>query len=183
LPDLYLFGVPAKPYKNIHASVGFWDLMGFQAVGSPYLAWQQRKLTWLNEKDFAVIARGSKPRTLWIRPLVSGIKSGVAAASIPISETEAIACEVRPRDPKDTNPANTGLLVYRVSLKTETGHGPITVLPAAPDDLPPAQERTFITLYNALYTAPATIELKQEGITIQWIGRRDDGSIQIKVIR
>ena len=181
LPDLYLFGVDPHPYKNLHTGVGFWDIMGFQAVGSPYLAWQRRKLDWLTDSDFAIIT--PVKRTLWIAPLDMRRTRDVAAAAIPVSDTEAIVCEVRNRDPEDGGTTNTGLLVYRVNVSTDSGHGPVKILPAAADSLDTASEKRYITLYNALYTPPASISLKQEGITIELLGRRADGSIQIRVTR
>ena len=184
LPDLYLFGVSADPYKNIHTAVGFWDIMGFQAVGSPYLAWQRRKLNWLDDNDFGLIAKGSRPITLWIEPIDRRSGKHVAAISIPVSDTEAIVCEVRPRDPGDNDPKSTGLLVYRVSVTAASGHGPIHVIPAAPDDLNPASERKYITLYNALYTGKDRIAIKEDSVIIELTGaRRPDGSLQLRVAR
>ncbi len=184
LPDLYLFGVSPKPYKNIHTAVGFWDLMGFQAVASPYLAWQRRKLGWLDDKDFLILPKGSKSSKQWIEPIDRRNGKRPAAVSIPVSDTEAIVCEVRPRDPGDTDPKNTGLLVYRVSMTAASGHGPIQILPAAADDLNPNSERKYITLYNALYINKTHIELSDYSITLDLTGaRRADGSLELRIIR
>lgn len=192
LPDLYRFGAPAKPYKGIHVYVGAWDLMGFQAPGSEYLAWQKRKLEWLTDQDFAIITQKKGSQEIWLTPIDAKIDTKIDAKDekidsgadrsirkalvVPISPTEAYVAEVRRRD----DLPDTGLLLYRVSLKTASGHGPIQIIPAAPDDEDPIQERRYITLYNALYHDGLVLDDPQTHIRIEIVGRRE-GAIRVRV--
>jgi M6 family metalloprotease-like protein len=43
LPDLYSFTPGTSRYKDIQKYVGFWDVMGWQAPGSEYLAWHRSR--------------------------------------------------------------------------------------------------------------------------------------------
>lgn len=179
LPDLYKFGAPNKPYKGIHVYVGSWDLMGFQAPGSEYLAWQKRKLLWLSDRDFALVPKTARMRAseFWLTPI--GKKGGRKAAVAPISSAEAYVCEVRCRS---DNP-ESGVLLYRVSLSAASGHGPIQVISAAPDDNNPATERRYITLYNALYRDGVVLDDTRAHVRIEIVGRKPDGEIRVRVIR
>ncbi len=175
LPDLYSFD-DSRPYKSIHKYVGFWDLMGFQAVGCEYLAWQKRKLEWLSDRDFFVIAGGKAEVSL----ASIYAKSGRRAAVVPISATEAYVVEVRSRDGKPES--ELGVLLYKVSLKGETGHGPIRILPASPDTSGPLLERKFITLYNALYREGLALNDETAHVRIEILGHTDK-SFRLRITR
>jgi M6 family metalloprotease-like protein len=174
LPDLYSFDF-SGPYKNIQKYVGFWDLMGFQALGSEYLAWQKRKLEWLSDSDFVIVPNGSTEALI---PPISD-KEGKKAVVVPISATEAYVAEVRSRDGKPES--ETGVLLYRVLL-TDKREGHIRVLPAAPDDNDPASERRFITLYNALFHEGVILDDKEAHARIEILGR-EGRSFRLRVTR
>ncbi len=168
LPDLYSFARPARRYKDIHKHVGFWDLMGFQAPGCEYLAWQKYKLGWLSDRNIIVVQKG---RTM---ALVTPIDEpgGVKAMVVPVQPEggkEAYVVEVRSRDrpPK----MRYGVLCYKVSLARGTGEGPIEVLPARPDDGDPELERRFVTLYHALYSQGPVLTDAAQSIKIEIEGR------------
>jgi M6 family metalloprotease-like protein len=163
LPDLYSFDF-SGPYKNIQKYVGFWDLMGYQALGSEYLAWQKRKLEWLADSDFVIVPKGSADAL--ITPIYE--KNGKKAVVDPISATEAYVAEVRSRDGQPES--ETGVLLYRVDL-TAMREGHIRILPAAPDDNDPASERRFVTLYNALYHDGVVLDDKDSHVRIEILGR------------
>lgn len=174
LPDLYSFDF-SGPYKNIQKYVGFWDLMGFQAVGSEYLAWQKRKLEWLSDSDFVIVPNGSAEAL--ITPIYD--KGGKKAVVVPISATEAYVAEVRSQDGQPES--EVGVLLYKVDL-TAKREGHIRILPAAPDDNDPKKERRFITLYNALYHNGIVLDDKEAHIRIEIVARTGR-SIRLRVTR
>ncbi len=179
LPDLYKYGAPRNPYKGIHVYVGAWDMMGFQAPGSEYLAWQKRKLLWLSDKDFAIVSDSPLKHVseYWISPI--GQKGGCKAVVAPISGSEAYVCEVRNR----SDIPEMGVLLYRVLLSVGSGNGPLQVIPAAPDDNMSETERRYITLYNALFHEGVVLDDKTAKVRIEIIGRRPNGEIQVRVTR
>jgi len=174
LPDLYSFDF-SGPYKNIQKYVGFWDMMGFQALGSEYLAWQKRKLEWLTDSDFAIVPNGSGEAL--ITPISE--KGGQKAVVAPISATEAYVAEVRSKDGQPES--ETGVLLYRVNLAAKR-EGHIRVIPAAPDDNDPASERRFITLYNALFHDGVVLDDKDAHVRIEILGRTGK-SFRLRVTR
>ncbi|MCW3096418.1 MAG: family metalloprotease protein [Chthonomonadaceae bacterium] len=174
LPDLYSFDF-SGPYKNIQKYVGFWDLMGYQALGSEYLAWQKRKLEWLADSDFVLVPNGSADAV--IAPIYN--KEGKKAVVVPISATEAYVAEVRSQDGQPES--ETGVLLYRIDLAAKR-EGHIRVIPAAPDDNDPTKERRFVTLYNALYHAGLVLDDKDAHIRIEILGRAGK-SFHLRVTR
>jgi len=164
LPDLCSFNY-SQPYKGIQRYVGFWDLMGFQAIGSEYLAWQKRKLDWLGDRDF-VIATSTTEAT--ISPIYD--KDGQRAVVVPINPSEAYVAEVRSRDGKPQS--EIGVLLYRVSLKNEPGKGPIRIIPNKSDGINPPMEQRFITLYNALFYDGLMLDNAESHFKIEITGRK-----------
>jgi M6 family metalloprotease-like protein len=162
LPDLYSYEPSKGVYKNIHRFAGSWDPMGFQCHSRHYLAWHKRKLGWLDDEHFEIVEGGE--RTAELSHIDSG--SGLKALVLPISETEAYVAEVRHLSTERSAP---GVLIYKVSVATPSGHGPIQVLPANPDEdkTHPELARRYIALYNALYTAGSTFEDKEAGIRVK----------------
>jgi M6 family metalloprotease-like protein len=176
LPDLYSFDF-SQPYKGIQKYVGFWDLMGFQAVGSEYIAWQKRKLEWLTDADFVVAPSGSGVIEAVISPIYTS--GGTKALVMPISPTEAYVAEVRGRDGKDD--PNPGVLLYRVSLTAEH-EGFIRVVPARADDGDATTEQRYITLYNALFREGVVLDDKAAGVRVEIVGREGIG-FRVRIVR
>jgi M6 family metalloprotease-like protein len=169
LPDLYSYDKPTGRYKDGLRHVGAWDLMSYQAVGQEYCAWHKHKLEWLNDNDFWIAAQGES--TVTIAPIYA--RKGIRAIVAPISTSEAYVVEVRNRD---ANPRlECGVLIYRVDLKRASGHGPIEVLPAAPDSGDKDLEKTHITLYNALYSSGVVVNDASANLRIEIIGRDGKG--------
>lgn len=169
LPDLYSYDRPTGRYKDIQRHVGPWDLMGFVATGHEYLAWHKRKLEWLSDDDFRVVAQGVS--TVIVAPIYA--RRGVRAIVAPISDSEAYVVEVRARyaDPKSA----CGVLAYRVDLKRASGYGPISILPREPDSGDPGLEKTHITLYNALYQSGSVVDDAAAHVRIVIVGRAGRG--------
>jgi len=169
LPDLYSFDKPTGRYKDSIRHVGAWDLMSYQAIGQEYFAWHKLKLEWLNDNDFWIATPGDS--TVTVVPIYE--KKGVRGLVVPVNTSEAYVMEVRARD---ANPqSECGVLVYYVDLKRPSGHGPIKVLPAAPDSGDPDLERTYITLYNALHSSGTVINDSSAHLKVEIVGRDGKG--------
>jgi M6 family metalloprotease-like protein len=169
LPDLYAYKPGTNRYKDIQKYVGFWDLMGWPAAGSEYLAWHKYKLGWLTD-DNVLIARKTS-RSALISPIEK--KGGVKAIVVPIDDVEAYVVEVRGRDRQVGS--ETGVLCYKVSLALGNGEGPIQVIPAKRDDGRAELEKKYITLYNALYFKGTVLDDTSRRIKIEILGREGRG--------
>jgi len=161
LPDLYSYAPEDEAYKSLHLHTGSWEPMGFQKHSRHYFAWHKRKLGWLDDEDFVVVTKGE--RSVELAHIAS--KDGLKAVVLPLSRTEAYVAEVRHLSDEHSEP---GVLVYRVSLTTRSGRGPIQVMPATPDDdeTHPKLARKYIALYDALYRAGATFEDAEAGVRV-----------------
>ena len=170
LPDLYSYAPADKAYKSHHPHTGSWSPMGFQKHSRHYLAWHKRKLGWLDDEDFAVVTKGE--RSVELAHIAS--KGGLKAVVLPLSRTEALVAEVRHLSDEHPEP---GVLVYRVSVTTNSGRGPIQVLPAKPDDdeAHPELARRYIALYDALYRNGSTFEDAEAGVRIDVKDGEKDG--------
>jgi M6 family metalloprotease-like protein len=176
LPDLYSFTKSSNNFKETSRHVGFWDVMGWQAAGSEYLAWHKYKLGWLSDKNVVVVRKG--PRTSLVTPIDE--EGGVKAVVVPIRDSEAYVVEVRARDGQ--RGSETGVLCYRVSLSLGTGAGPIQIIPFKPDDGTPELEKKFATLYNALYSQGIVVNDSSRSVKIEILGR-EGRAFQIGVTR
>ncbi len=161
LPDLYSLAPSGGAYKNVHQYTGAWDPMGFQCHAQHYLAWHKRKLGWLDDRSFEIVTKGECSVELDHMDE----KRGKRALVLPLSETEAYVAEVRHLSEERPEP---GVLIYRVSLTTPSGHGPIRVQPCVPDDDQkfPRLARRYIAHYDALYGAGATFQDEANGIKV-----------------
>lgn len=176
LPDLYSFNPGGSKYKDVQKHVGFWDLMGWQAAGSEYLAWHKYKLGWLSDRNFVVVKKG--PWTGLITPIDE--EGGVKAVVVPIRDADAYVVEVRSRDGQPGS--EPGVLCYKVSLSHGTGEGPIQVIPARADDDTPELEKKFVTLYNALFFKGVVLTDAGHRADIEILGR-EGKAFQIRVTR
>jgi M6 family metalloprotease-like protein len=177
LPDLYSYEPRKRAYKNLHRFTGSWDPMGFQSHALHYLAWHKYKLAWLDEKHFEIVKEGQKTVEL------SHIETdhGVKALVLPISDSEAYVAEVRHLSEEQKQ---RGVLIYKVSIETRSGHGPIRVMPSTPDDdeQHPQLARRYIALYDALYFAGTHFEDEEAGVRVDVRTRAGTG-FQVHVTR
>lgn len=171
LPDLYSYDSTKGVYKTVHKFTGSWDPMGFQPPASHFLAWHKFKLSWLEEKHFAVVQEAGV-RTLELSHIETD--EGVKALVLPISATQAYVAEVRHLGEGRSVP---GVLVYKVSIDVPSGRGPIEIMPAVPDDDGRHAElaRKYIALYDALYFEGGTFEDTQHKIRLEVMSRSDAG--------
>lgn len=177
LPDLYSYEPRKGAYKNLHLFTGSWDPMGFQCHAQHYLAWHKYKLGWLDAKHFEIVKEGQKTVAL------SHIETdrGVKALVLPISDSEAYVAEVRHLSGERKK---SGVLIYKVSTETRSGHGPIRVMPCTPDDdeQHPELARRYVALYDALYFAGSHFEDEQAGVRVD-VRARADAGFQVLVTR
>lgn len=177
LPDLYSYVPTTTAYKSFHVHTGSWSPMGFQKFSRHHLAWNKRKLGWLDDDDFAVVTEGERSVEL----AHIGSSGGLKGLVLPTSETEAIVAEVRHLSDAHREP---GVLVYRVSVATPTGHGSIQVLPARPDDdeANPELARRYIALYDALHRDGDAFVDETHGIRID-VTAGESGAFRLDVTR
>ena len=175
LPDLYSYVPAGDMYKSYHVHSGAWSPMGFQAHTLDHLAWHKRKLGWLDDDDFVVVTDGE--RSVELTHIRS--KDGLKAVVLPTSDTEALVAEVRHLSDAHPEP---GVLVYRVSVTTPTGRGPIQVLPVRVDDdeAHPELARSYIALYDALFRAGETFTDETSGVRIA-VKAADGGGFRLDV--
>ncbi|MEM7308964.1 MAG: hypothetical protein AAF682_19935 [Planctomycetota bacterium] len=177
LPDLYSYVPADKAYKSYHVHTGSWSPMGFQKHARDYLAWHKRKLGWLDDDAFVVVTEGERSAQLThIRS-----RGGTKAVVVPTSATEALVAEVRHLSDEHPEP---GVLVYRVSVATPSGHGPIQVLPARPDDdaARPELARRYVALYDALHRAGDSFVDAAAGVRID-VRPGEAGGFRVDVTR
>jgi len=171
LPDLYEYGS-----SSFHRFVGGWDPMGFVASGCHYLAWHKAKLGWLDDDQVAVLREGEA--TCVLTPIES--EGGLKAVVLPIGDEEAYVVEARTHEMDEAE--EPGVLLYKVSTAVESGHGPIQVIPARPDDDNPKLRPLFATLYNALYAEGAVMRDAEHLASVEILRRLPDG-IEIRASR
>ncbi|WP_431902721.1 M6 family metalloprotease domain-containing protein [Nonomuraea sp. bgisy101] len=125
LPDLYSFTGP-----DYHRFVGGWDVMGLISGPSPQpFAWHARKLGWISDGQVACVpASGGTYRLTPVeRP------GGRKLVVVRTGDTSAYAIESR-----KGSECSGGMVIYKVDSAVATGEGPIRVMDAKPDAVPPA---------------------------------------------
>ena len=164
LPDLYGYGD-----RSTHGYVGGWDPMGLVASGCHYLAWHKAKLGWLDDDQAAVVRDGES--TQMLTPIER--EGGLKAIVLPFSDEEAYVVEARSHEMDEAE--EPGVLLYTVSTAAESGHGPVQVIAARPDDDSPQLKPLFATLYNALFTDGTVLKDEDRGIEVDIVGRSPEG--------
>ncbi len=127
LPDLYLYQQPN--WLASHAAAGMWDPMAWQGLGTHFVSWHKRKLTWLDTDRIDCLPAASVERTVFPFDAASGTQSLV----LPTSLTSALVVELRRARGFDSRICEEGVLVYSVDADIESGRGPIIVQSARPD--------------------------------------------------
>ncbi|MGI5377155.1 M6 family metalloprotease domain-containing protein [Streptomyces sp. CA-251387] len=124
LPDLYAFT------GETHRYVGGWDVMGNIAGHAPqYLGWHSWKLGWTQDHQVDCLAAPGR-RTVRLTPVER--PGGTKIAVVRTGETTAYVAESRRARANDPEPCSTGVLIYKVDSATQTGEGPIRIMPATP---------------------------------------------------
>ncbi len=178
LPDLYSYGPRNGAYRNLHRFTGAWDPMGYQCRSRHFLAWHKYKLDWLDPTHFVIVHDGHA--TVELAHIET--ERGVKAVVLPVSPTEAYVAEVRHLSEEHPRP---GVLLYRVSVTTRSGAGPVQVIPARPDDdaAHPDLARTYIALYDALFFAGDQFEDASTGVRLAVTAGADGKAFRVAVER
>jgi M6 family metalloprotease-like protein len=123
LPDLYDYAsVP-----DIFASVGWWDPMSDVFDGTGFLGWQRRKLGWIRPTAVRCID-GSGHVTVSLTTLDR--KGGTKLVLVQLSHQRVLAVEARRPAGTDAGLSDSGVLIYVINGKQQTGDNPIVVKPA-----------------------------------------------------
>ncbi len=117
-PDLYAFTGKA------HRFVGIWDLMGNIFQPTDFNAWHRLKVGWLQPNQFVCAREGGRTRAV-LTPLAR--PRGKKAVFVRTGPYTALVVENRQKLANDKNICATGLVVYTVDARTDTGHGPVKV--------------------------------------------------------
>ena len=164
LPDLYGYAT-----SSVHEYVGGWDPMGLLTNGSDYLPWHKRKLGWLDEDQTQVVTAGDATVLLTPMERTGGMKPLV----LPVSDEDAYAVEVRSREPSEGD--ETGDPLYRVNTATESGQGPMRVIPARADDDDLGLRRLLGRHWNALFTEGLVLDDPERYARIEILEHQFEG--------
>ncbi|KAI1124049.1 M6 metalloprotease [Nemania abortiva] len=125
LPDYY-------PYNGSATGlfIGGWNLMGLISGPSPdYFTWDKWRLGWLADSQVDCVAEPGQTSHVLTPVEVAG---GIKAVVVKHNDTDALVIEARSSTGLDKMSCATGLLLYTVSTRIETGYGPVKVLDVTP---------------------------------------------------
>jgi M6 family metalloprotease-like protein len=123
LPDLYDVYTHEPDWDHF---IGAWDIMSDAYKNVAMLSWTRRLVGWLGDKNFRCVR---KPATVSLTPV--GTAGGTKAAVVRIGGRRAYVLEARAGEGSFC--PDSGVLLYRLNMDTETGRGPVEVLDANPD--------------------------------------------------
>lgn len=164
LPDLYAFTGP-----DIHAYVGNWDYMG-NIYGRPtdLFAWQRTQLGWLDAPQ-TLCGRPSGRTVARLTPL--GARGGTKAVFIRTGNHTGLVVENRQRIGNDRNICRSGVLVYSVDSRTDSGMGPIRLAGSTADCGTGARSGAPLGVGQALTV---------RGVTVKVLGEQN-GTLEVAV--
>lgn len=126
LVDLYAFD-PAggQPYQgNQFRFVGAWSLMSNVFTPGHYLAWEKRKLGFVdNDQVDCLDAPGGIETIITPVETIGGLKMVV----LPIDQSRALVVETRALTGLDAGLCKAGVLIYEVSSAVASGSGPAVI--------------------------------------------------------
>jgi M6 family metalloprotease-like protein len=132
LPDLY----NVNDQSDVGMFIGSWDIMATHISWAPdHFAWHKWKLGWLDDDRVGCVTDAGISTQFSLSPLeIEANGPGqVKAVVVKANDTFALVAEVRTYLGSDHNPTHkTGVLLYTVSTKVDSGMGPIRVLDANP---------------------------------------------------
>lgn len=130
LPDLYPFEHDGSSADS-HRFVGTFGLMGLISGHAPELfAFERWMLGWLD--DAQIVCHTEGETTVALSPIEQ--TGGTKAVVVPTGKTSALVVESRRAIGFDTGLVKEGALVYAVDTATQSGYGPIQVLPILEGD-------------------------------------------------
>jgi M6 family metalloprotease-like protein len=127
LVDLYAFATNNGPVYSGHPFrfVGAWSPMSNVFNPAHILTWEKRKLGWIDESQVDCLdAQGGVEAVITPNQTVGGRKMVV----VPIDTSSAIVVEVRNNLALEANLCSSGVLIYQVDARTQTGQGPAQLL-------------------------------------------------------
>ena len=116
------------PYSDF---LGDSDIMGGVDGGAGFVAWQRLQLGWIGQSQIACLAAAGT-QDVQLAPIEQA--KGIKAVVVQTGPTSFTVAENRQTIGEDSTRCDSGVLVYTVDAAAESGHGPIRVRPAAPDD-------------------------------------------------
>ena len=193
LPDLYRYAAAGgSPYPdNVIRDVGSWTLMSNAYLRVHTLAWEKRKLGFLDESQVDCL-EGPGGVEAVLQPVE--VPGGLKAIALPLDDSRALVIEVR-RAAQGTgvNLCSRGVLIYEVDAAAPSGAG------STAGGAPPAKVRgSRITTSGPLFTrcgpwADATYGVgpgeissftdADSGISVQVLAAEAGGAYRVRVKR
>ena len=125
LADLY--DSKAGEDENIHPFVGDFDFMSYgyeRSLAPSFLGWDRWRLGWISD-DAVICLKPTAENRVILSPLQSG--KGALLAVVPLSATKVLVMESRRPIGIDSKLSDSGVLVYIVDSRVDSGLGPIRV--------------------------------------------------------
>ena len=127
LVDLYAFTPAGGTYYagNQFKFVGAWSMMSNVFNPAHYLAWEKRKLGFIDANQVDCLdAAGGVESVITPNEVTGGIKM----VALPIDASSALVVEVRDLMRLDANLCASGVLLYTVDARIPTGQGPAQIV-------------------------------------------------------
>jgi len=186
LVDLYNYSprttgtsYPGDQFQNF----GSWSLMSNIFSASGYLAWERRKLGYLDANQVDCLD-GTGGEEVTIQPVET--TGGIKAVALPLDASRAVVIEVRAKLGYDANMCSDGVLIYDVDASAPNG---VNV-----GSIRPSRTTTSGSLYQKCGAwADATYDLRAggvsrytdsaTGISVQLLAVESNGAYRIRVKR
>lgn len=164
LPDLYLYASVANEFTP----VGGWDIMSDPHGPSPHLlGWQMWKLGWITDPQVRCLHRGSTA-PVQLSPIESPV--GVSLLVVPLTTGRAVVVESRRSIGVDADACSSGVLIYRIDARKDSGSGPVRILGKGVENDRLCLRFTGPIDYATLGTGPGQVRSytdRVDGITVQ----------------
>jgi M6 family metalloprotease-like protein len=126
LPDLYRYDAGWGPTYRVDPirDVGPWSLMSHAYLPGHFLAWEKRKLGFLEESQVDCL-EGPGGEEAVLQPIE--VPGGLKMIALRLDDSRALVIEVRSAQGSDVNLCAQGVLIYEVNAAAKGGAGPARV--------------------------------------------------------
>ena len=117
------------PYTTGGPITGAWDIMWSFAFQNDFLGWNKWKLDWITDDQISCLGKNFNSTAIQLLSPIGVISSGKKMVVVKLSDTSALAIEVRRKSPFETlNSSDEGVIVYRVDATKSQGQGPYKIV-------------------------------------------------------
>jgi M6 family metalloprotease-like protein len=195
LPDLYRLNRPGGfPYTdNTIRDVGSWSVMSNGYFPAHFLAWEKRKLGFLDRGQVDCLEGIGAPRYRLEEPegeeaVLQPIEvpGGLKAIAVRLDESRALVVEVRSRQGLGDRLCASGVLIYEVDAAAETGAGPARMRGSRVTTSGPLFDRCGPWADATYGVGPGEISSyfdAANGISVQVLAAEPGGAYRVRVKR